>query len=118
MLDLGTTQVIFEARAGSNLYCSSVKGQMRRGTVFVDEVGQGISDLVPVRSCQMLGSIEATLVGIDLGGDVGSYGFHRCPEGIRHKFPLQTFHVKHPVGSIPAAYWQDSRSYSSLSSRS
>jgi hypothetical protein len=91
---------------------------MLRGTVFVDEVGQGISDLVPTRSCQIVGSIEAALVGIDLGGDVGSEGFHRRPEGIRHEFSLQTFHVKHPVGSIPAAYSQDSRSHSSLSSRS
>ena len=94
---------VLEMGVSTNLNCSPIEGQVFGGSIITHEFAESIAHVISIRTFQMIGCIETTLVAIDLAGDISPKGLTLIPNCISSKLPVQSSYTKLPVGSVSYA---------------
>ena len=94
---------VMEMGIYTNLNFRPIEGQVFRGSIVTHKFAEAIAHVLSIRTFQIIGYIEVTLVDIDMDGDISPKGLTLSPNRISRKLPLQSSYTKLPVGSVSSA---------------
>ena len=98
--DIILSDSVLEMGVSTNLNCSPVEGQVFRGPIVTHKFSEAIGHVDYIHTFKMIGCIEATLVAIDLAGNISPKGLTLSPNHISSKLPVQSSYTKFLVGSV------------------
>ena len=79
---------VLEMGVSTNLNCSPVEGQVFGGPIVTHKFSEAIGHIHYIHTFKMIGCIEATLVAIDLAGDISPKGLTLRPNCLLARYLL------------------------------
>ena len=94
---------VLEMVVSTKLNCSPIECQVFRGSIVTHKFAETIAHVLSICTFQMIGCIEATLVALDMAGNISPKGLTLSPNRISSKLPVQSSYTKFLVGSVSSA---------------